>query len=173
MPQITELFSFFPLQNFSSRVLILQLCFPAGLAIKNPPAVQERWVWSLSREDPLEEEMATHSSVLTWRIKWTEKPGGLQSMRSQIVRPNWVTRLTHTTVLQILIVWTNQLLNVTFLVRSHLMERYSLSPLPHPNPPATDLCSFLFFLAAPGGMWDLSSPTRDRTPVPCNGSAES
>ena len=60
----------------------------------------------------------------------------------------------------------NQLLNVTFLVRPHLMERYSLSPPPHPNPPATDLCSFLFCLAAPGGMWDLSSPTRDRTQAP-------
>ena len=45
--------------------------------IKNLPAVQETWVCSLSREDPLEKGMATHSSVLAWRIPWTEEPGGL------------------------------------------------------------------------------------------------
>ena len=47
---------------------------------KNPPAVQEMWVQSLSQEDSLEEEMATHSSILAWRIPWTEEPGGLQSV---------------------------------------------------------------------------------------------
>ena len=50
--------------------------------VKNLPAVQETWetwVRSLSREDPLEEEMATHSSILARKIPWTEKPGGLQS----------------------------------------------------------------------------------------------
>ena len=45
--------------------------------IKNPPAMQETWVQSLSWEDPLEEEMATHSSILAWRIPWREEPGGL------------------------------------------------------------------------------------------------
>ena len=44
--------------------------------VKNPPAMQETWVPSLGQEDPLEEEMATHSSILAWRIPWTEKPGG-------------------------------------------------------------------------------------------------
>ena len=51
-------------------------------AVKNPPAMQERQemkVWSLGRENPLREEMATHSSILAWRISWTEEPGGLQS----------------------------------------------------------------------------------------------
>ena len=48
--------------------------------VKNLPAVQETWVRSLGREDPLDEEMATHSSTLAWRIPWTEEPGGLQSM---------------------------------------------------------------------------------------------
>ena len=47
--------------------------------VKNLPAVQETWVWSLGWEDPLEKGMATHSSVLAWRIPWTEEPGGLQS----------------------------------------------------------------------------------------------
>ena len=47
--------------------------------VKNLPAIQETQVWSLGWEDPLEEEMVTHSSVLAWKISWTEKPGGLQS----------------------------------------------------------------------------------------------
>ena len=53
---------------------------------KNPPAMQETWVQPLGQEDPLEEEMATHTSILTWRIPRTEEPGGLQSKVSQRVR---------------------------------------------------------------------------------------
>ena len=53
--------------------------------VKNPPAMQETQVLSLVREDPLEEGMTTHSSILAWRIPWTEEPGGLQSMGSQRV----------------------------------------------------------------------------------------
>ena len=48
-------------------------------AVKNLRAIQETLVWSLRREDPLEKVMATHSSILVWRIPWTEEPGGLQS----------------------------------------------------------------------------------------------
>ena len=51
--------------------------------VKNLPAIQETWVRSLGREDPLEKEMASHSSILAWRIPWTEEFGGLQSMGSQ------------------------------------------------------------------------------------------
>ena len=51
--------------------------------VNHLPAVQETWVRFLGREDPLEKEMATHSSILAWRIPWTEEPGGLQSMGSQ------------------------------------------------------------------------------------------
>ena len=51
--------------------------------VKNLPAVQETWVRSLGREDPLEKEMATHSSILAWRMPWTEEPGRLQSMGLQ------------------------------------------------------------------------------------------
>jgi len=54
--------------------------------VKNLLAMQETWVQSLSWEDPLEKEMATHSSVLDWRIIWTEEPGGLQFMGSQRIR---------------------------------------------------------------------------------------
>ena len=53
--------------------------------VKNLPAMQETWVQSLGQEDPLEEGMATYSSILAWRIPWTEEPGGLQSMGSQRV----------------------------------------------------------------------------------------
>ena len=54
--------------------------------VKNLPAMQETWVQSLSQENPLEEEMTTHSRILAWRISWTEEPGGLQFMGSQRVR---------------------------------------------------------------------------------------
>ena len=53
--------------------------------VKNPPAVQKTWVRFLGQEDPLEKGMAAHSSVLAWKILWTEEPGSLQSMGSQRV----------------------------------------------------------------------------------------
>jgi len=53
--------------------------------VKNLPPKQETQVQTLGLEDPLEEEMATHSSILVWKIPWTEEPGGLQSMGSQRV----------------------------------------------------------------------------------------
>ena len=60
--------------------------------VKNPPAKQEMLVQSLGGEDPLEKEMATHSSILVWEIPWTEKPGWLQSMGSQRVRHDLMTK---------------------------------------------------------------------------------
>ena len=59
--------------------------------VKNRPTVWETWIRSLCWKDPLEKGMATHSSVLIWRIPWTEEPGGLQSMGSQRVRHKWMT----------------------------------------------------------------------------------
>ena len=60
--------------------------------VKNPPpATQEIWFQSLGREDPLEKGMATHSSILAWRIPWTEEPGGPQSMGSKRVRQDRAT----------------------------------------------------------------------------------
>ena len=59
--------------------------FPGGSAVKNLPAMQEpqeTLVQSLGQEDPLEEGMATHSSILAWRVPWTEEPGGLPSIGS-------------------------------------------------------------------------------------------
>ena len=59
--------------------------------VKNLPTMQETSVWPLSREDPLETEMSTHSNILVWRIPWTEEPGGLHSIGLQRVGHNWVT----------------------------------------------------------------------------------
>ena len=53
------------------------------------------WVRSYDREDPLEEEMATHFSILAWRVPWTEEPGGLQSKELQRIGHDWVTKHTH------------------------------------------------------------------------------
>ena len=60
--------------------------------VKNPPAVQETHVRSLGQEDPLEKGMATHSSILAWRIPWMEEPGGLEPMESQRVGHDRTTR---------------------------------------------------------------------------------
>ena len=54
-------------------------------------AVQETWVRSLGQEDPLEKGVTTHSSILAWRIPWTEETGGLQSVSLQSIRRDWVT----------------------------------------------------------------------------------
>ena len=56
--------------------------------VKRLPTVRETWVQSLGQEDPLEKEMATHSSILAWKISWMEEPGRLQSMGSQRVGHN-------------------------------------------------------------------------------------
>ena len=67
-------------------------CSPGG-SDGNLPAVKKTWVWFLGGKDPLEEEMATGSSILIWRIPWTEEPGGLQFMGSQRVVHNWMTNV--------------------------------------------------------------------------------
>ena len=59
---------------------MLHLSFPGNSVVKNLPIMKETQVQSLGREDPLEKEMATHSSILAWKIPWTEEPGGLQPM---------------------------------------------------------------------------------------------
>ena len=58
--------------------------------LKCLPVMRETWVQSLGREDPLEKEMATHSSILAWRIPWTEEPGGLQSGRKEVDITEWL-----------------------------------------------------------------------------------
>ena len=63
----------------------IELASLVAQMVKTLPAMPDSWVPSLGREDPLEEEMATHSSIFAWRIPWTQEPGGLQSMGSQRV----------------------------------------------------------------------------------------
>ena len=77
----------------SSHHLISNLLMglPVAQTVKNLPPAQETQVGSLGREDPLEKEIASHSSILAWRIPWLEEPGGLQSMGSQRVRHNLAT----------------------------------------------------------------------------------
>ena len=69
------------------KPLVSILGFPVAQTVKNPPTMQETQVQSLGRKDPLEKEMAMHSSILTWRIPWTEEPGGPQPMR---FTKNWM-----------------------------------------------------------------------------------
>ena len=57
--------------------------YPGGSAVKNPPTMQEAQVPPLGQEDPLEEEMATHSNILAWKIPWTKEPGMVETMGSQ------------------------------------------------------------------------------------------
>ena len=73
------------------HMLFLWLSSLVTQMVKNLSAMQETPVWSLGREDPLEKKMATHSSILVWRIPWTEDPGGLQLMGSQRVGHDWAT----------------------------------------------------------------------------------
>ena len=71
--------------------------FPGGPEGNNPPAMQETWVWVLRWEDPLEENVATHSSILAWRISMDRGPGGLQSVGLQRLRHDWATQHTYNT----------------------------------------------------------------------------
>ena len=89
-----KMFHLFVLQNHQEwfahthstgiHVHMVQIVFPSGSEVKNPPEMQEETpVWSLGQEGFLEEEMASHSSILAWKIPWTEEPDGLQSVGSQ------------------------------------------------------------------------------------------
>ena len=71
--------------------LNMDMGFLAAQMVKNPPAMQETRLLSLGRENPLEKGMATHSSILDWRIPWSEETGGLQSLGSKRVRHDEVT----------------------------------------------------------------------------------
>ena len=83
-----HLFSMHITSFWSSPCPTLTRASLVAQSVKDLPAVQETWVQSLGWEDPLEKEMATHSSILAWKISWTEEPGGLQSMGLQRVGHN-------------------------------------------------------------------------------------
>ena len=74
--------------NSGLQICVFWSASPVAQQVKNLPLMQKMWetqVWSLGQEDPLEEEMATHFSILAWEIPWTEEPGGIQSKGSQRV----------------------------------------------------------------------------------------
>ena len=78
--------------------------------VKNLPAIRETWTQSLSWEDPLKKGMATLSSILAWRIPWTEEPGRLQSMGSQRVEHDWATNTyIHISLIQVHMLWIERL----------------------------------------------------------------
>ena len=79
------------LGNYSNWNPLKWVSFLVAQTVKNLPAMWETQVWSLDQEDPLEKEMTTDSSILAWRILWTEVPSGLQSIGSQRVRQDWTT----------------------------------------------------------------------------------
>ena len=86
-----------PPRAFSHWLMLRKNASLVAQRLKHLPGMWETWVQSLGREDPLEKEMATHSSTLAWRIPWREEPGRLQSMGSQRVGHDWVASLTSLT----------------------------------------------------------------------------
>ena len=117
--------------------------------VKNLPAKQEIQVWSLSWEDPLEKEMATRSSILAWRVPWTEEPCRLQSRgckESDMTERQTFTLLPYLPSMPIITSWC---------------------------PRGLTSSSLFYFLASPCSMWDHSSLTRDWTHALCRGSTES
>ena len=95
--------------------LMTQRVMPLSISL---PAMWETWVWSLGREDPLEKELANHSSILAWKIPWMEEPGRLQAIGSQRVRKNWGTSLYIHICMTYILRENNGLLHNEFLLKS-------------------------------------------------------
>ena len=110
--------------------------FPGGSDGKRLPTMWETQVWSPGREDPLEKEMATHSSTLAWKIPWTEEPGRLQSMGSQRVGHDWVTSLLFSG----LRIW-----NLNSVLRNSIYSFFTA--------PNRVQCDMYTRLTSPGGCW--------------------
>ena len=109
---------------------MLAVCSLVAQTAKNLCAMKETWVCSLGQDYPLEKGMAPHSSVLAWRIPWTEEPGRLQSLESQRVRHDWVA---NTTAIHWERISTTELINTSIILHIHLcvcvrtLKFYSLS----------------------------------------------
>ena len=141
--------------------------------VKNLPVMQETQVRSLGREDPLEEGIATHSSIFASRIPWTEEPGGLQSLGLQWVRHNWRSNTSTLLTLRFSKYWKLELwLWCSTVVSKKGTENLNLRFLEA----ALNLSggsgreNIIFFFFWPHSMWDLSSLTRDQTCILCSGS---
>ena len=110
--------------------LTLYLGFPGGSDSKESACNAGDMVWSMDQEDPLEKEMATHSSTLAWRIPWREEPGGLQSMGLQRVGHNWAANTQWQNInMQINIkLWSSPLRGkIIFFLNNNLVKVKSLS----------------------------------------------
>ena len=133
---------------------------PVAQMIKNKPAMQETRVWSLGQEDPLEKGMAIHTSILAWKIPWTEEPGRLWSTGLQRVREDWVTNLRLYNS-----VWFDWFIIVIILLEAqslpNLANRLNLCCFPYPS----DISPLVLIFALPHSLQDLRSPTRDWTCV--------
>ena len=97
--------------------------------VKHLPTIRETWVQSLGQEDPLEKEMATHSSTLAWKIPWTEKPGRLQSMGSQsrTCLRDFTFTFFHFQIIKYTFSFKDKCYNLTFSVSNFNMVPYVLS----------------------------------------------
>ena len=93
---------------------VIKMSSPGGSAVENLPTMQETGVQSLGGEDPLGKEMATHSSILAWRIPWTEEPGGLQSMGLQ--ESGRTEQLNHSNMTEIVRWFTKMTGSVQFTI---------------------------------------------------------
>ena len=128
---------------------------PGGAGVRDPPAHAggaRDWVWSLGGEDPLEEEVATHSSTLAWRIPWTEEPGGLQSMgsQSQAGLSDWATHTQITYHSPAHLGWTPRLSHGVALLTSLTSFPTIFSPLPCLHQPRPSAC--MLYPCSPRGL---------------------
>ena len=128
-----------PCNHLNLKVHTLRHGLPPGSVVKNLPAMQEMRVWCLSLEDSLEKEMATHSSILAWRIPWTEEPEGLESSSVQSLSCVWLFMTPWTATRQASLSITNSwslLKLMSVWVSDAIQPSHSLLS---PSPPAFNL----------------------------------
>ena len=117
------------LTSIIKGISLLIMYITLAQQVKNLPAMQKTRVWSLGWENPLEEEMATHSSILAWKILWTEEPGRLQSMGSQRVEHSWVTKhIAHILLLRRLYWGIQNFLNTSISLLCVLYLSWAVCP---------------------------------------------
>ena len=115
-------------QYFLTPILHFESSLVAPM-LKNLPAMQQTWVWSLGQADTLETEMVTHSSIIAWEIPWTDESGRLQFMVSQRVEKDWVTNTFTFTVLIVLLFFSHSALSNTF--QTHALHTPGFPVLHH------------------------------------------
>ena len=131
------------------------LGFLGAQRLKRLPAVWETWVQFLGREDILEKEMATHSSILAWRIPWTKEPGGLQFTGSQRVGHDWATSLSlygeqwwlFFSMPQVR--WQLHVLNTSLRIPKVVAMASTLILFPSISIPSTSFILFIYFIRLP------------------------